>query len=996
MQFKSIFPSCLLVVLYCVNSFADTYVEGDVYGEWTTAGSPYIVQEDCQVPAGQTLNIEPGVEVRFLRDDPYDPYEIAVYGTLYAVGEPLSVITFLGNAPACQPDHWDGIKFVTEEAGQSEISNCDIQHANYGIYISNSSPLISYNDIHLGSSDGVVIYGTSSPVISYNLIRNYEYRGIKVEDNASPQIFNNTIVFNGSYGMYLTDTCSPSIYNNIVCNNYSYGIRALTSVNANLSYNDVYDNSSGNYYGITAGPGSISADPDFVSSASGDFHLQVWSPCIDAGDPASPLDPDGTRADMGAFYFYQAPAAPIIISIPDTTAVSNFYYSYDVEATGVPDPTFSLSVMPAGMTIDVASGLITWTPDDSQVGENNVTVTAASTSGQDDQSFTIDVELNLPPVITAHSPVSLDTTVEFGESVEFNIIIEEPNSQTTTTVWYENDVQAGIGEVIIIPFSQTGQNSVKVVVTDGVLSDSLTWSVFVPGTSLEGNLSGLLAAGGNPYYMIDDVEVLEGASLTIEPGVEIRILRPSTINSLSFGVYGQLNADGTEENPIIFTPQVENAALDHWTGILFYSVSDPNSSLTYCEIDHAYKGIDIEGASPTISQCNIKSCSARGISISDDGAPSIHHNLIWLSNTRGLYCYNASPEILNNTIVSNTGSGIYISGTDSEPLIQNNISCYNSQIGIFVSFSSSPSVNYNDAYGNSVANYSGTSMGSGGLAADPQMENYLNGQFELTTGSPCIDAGDPYGALDPDGTFAEMGRYYFEQSPAIPAFSSEPDTMNIAGFSYSYNPVISGVPWPSLSLLSSPPGMTMDPLFGDISYQAAPGDTGAYAVDIAATNSQGTTNHTWTLHVNLNQPPVIPDYWPLEIDTVGYHVEIDFGVYALDPDSHAVTYDWQLNGTPVGSGTPELSIISEAFGDNEVRVSVSDGVDETFHVWNFFIRGSTINGSVSGTWNWYDSPYVAYSNIVVEPEDSLIIDAGVHVYFAGNYTFTVHGYLEIN
>jgi len=36
-----------------------------------------------------------------------------------------------------------------------------------------------------------------------------------------------------------------------------------------------------------------------------DFHLTASSPCIDAGDPTSPLDPDSTFADMGAFYFDQ-------------------------------------------------------------------------------------------------------------------------------------------------------------------------------------------------------------------------------------------------------------------------------------------------------------------------------------------------------------------------------------------------------------------------------------------------------------------------------------------------------------------------------------------------------------------------------------------------------------------------------------------------------------------------------------------------------------------
>ncbi len=41
----------------------------------------------------------------------------------------------------------------------------------------------------------------------------------------------------------------------------------------------------------------------FVASRAGDFRLQSRSPAIDKGDPDSPLDPDGTRRDLGAFYF---------------------------------------------------------------------------------------------------------------------------------------------------------------------------------------------------------------------------------------------------------------------------------------------------------------------------------------------------------------------------------------------------------------------------------------------------------------------------------------------------------------------------------------------------------------------------------------------------------------------------------------------------------------------------------------------------------------------
>ena len=53
------------------------------------------------------------------------------------------------------------------------------------------------------------------------------------------------------------------------------------------------------------GIGNITDDPLFVDSNSDDYHLQQGSPCIDTGDPNSPLDPDSTRADMGALYYDQ-------------------------------------------------------------------------------------------------------------------------------------------------------------------------------------------------------------------------------------------------------------------------------------------------------------------------------------------------------------------------------------------------------------------------------------------------------------------------------------------------------------------------------------------------------------------------------------------------------------------------------------------------------------------------------------------------------------------
>lgn len=69
-----------------------------------------------------------------------------------------------------------------------------------------------------------------------------------------------------------------------------------------------------------AGVGNLAVDPQLWLPAAQDFFLRPTSPCIDAGDPASPDDPDGSRADMGALPFYPSHYAP---PFPYCTAKAN-------------------------------------------------------------------------------------------------------------------------------------------------------------------------------------------------------------------------------------------------------------------------------------------------------------------------------------------------------------------------------------------------------------------------------------------------------------------------------------------------------------------------------------------------------------------------------------------------------------------------------------------------------------------------------------------------
>jgi hypothetical protein len=68
--------------------------------------------------------------------------------------------------------------------------------------------------------------------------------------------------------------------------------------------------------------------------------------------------------------------APTITSTPVTTAAVGELYTYDVDATGDPAPTYSLTTFPSGMTINENTGLIEWTP--AAPGDADVTVVASN------------------------------------------------------------------------------------------------------------------------------------------------------------------------------------------------------------------------------------------------------------------------------------------------------------------------------------------------------------------------------------------------------------------------------------------------------------------------------------------------------------------------------------------------------------------------------------------------------------------------------------------
>jgi len=82
-----------------------------------------------------------------------------------------------------------------------------------------------------------------------------------------------------------------------------------------ITYTDFWANPGGDVLGyddplaqsvveldqVVGAEGNLTEDPLYVDLDGDDFHLQPLSPCVDAGDEEIGADPDGSRADMGAY-----------------------------------------------------------------------------------------------------------------------------------------------------------------------------------------------------------------------------------------------------------------------------------------------------------------------------------------------------------------------------------------------------------------------------------------------------------------------------------------------------------------------------------------------------------------------------------------------------------------------------------------------------------------------------------------------------------------------
>jgi len=228
--------------------------------------------------------------------------------------------------------------------------------------------IIRDNAINTGSfsSRGGAIYVTAGTirgnVIVYNSVSSYygsAYGGGIYVESGPCIITNNTFLGNGAHSYNGGDdggalsfpveheSAETIIKNNIIFRNSPSGASAYITDSTwdGWDYNLVFDNFGLDYDGVQPGVHDVHANPLFTDG----YHLLPGSPCIDAGDPTFPLDPDSTRADIGAYYFDQA------VGVDEPGPTGPYHFSL---AQNYPNPFNAQTVISYNLDKDATVSLL--------------------------------------------------------------------------------------------------------------------------------------------------------------------------------------------------------------------------------------------------------------------------------------------------------------------------------------------------------------------------------------------------------------------------------------------------------------------------------------------------------------------------------------------------------------------------------------------------------------------------------------------------------------
>jgi hypothetical protein len=250
-------------------------------------------------------------------------------------------------------------------------------------------------------------------------------------------------------------------------------------------------------------------------------------------------------------------------------------------------------------------------------------------------------------------------------------------------------VIAGLGNRTLFP-------AVKATYVEGDLTQNTTWTLV-----------------DSPFVLSGNLTVYPNATLTIEPGVEVRFG-----GQFSLLINGTLLADGTDDKMIKFTSNKQEPEAGDWEAILF--ISAQASSLTHCNIEYGMNGTTVASGSLNIRNSKVNWNSQNGIVIVN-GNVVVENSEIANNAMSGILVSGTNQVTVRKNSIMSNGDGITLLGDSLTTLSidQNNISS-NTQTGILLGA---------DDYGSTVITNNTLSANHQGFCASTETSTHISSNY---------------------------------------------------------------------------------------------------------------------------------------------------------------------------------------------------------------------------------------------------------------------------
>jgi hypothetical protein len=599
--------------LACAPALA-TDICGPLNGTLTSAGNPYVATCDISVAFGDTLNLDPGVEIRF-----QDATSLTVDGTLNAKGTAADGVLFTSNSGAPGPGIWNNItingqgtfdyatvRYAQQStvAGDAAFTNCTFEQNWQGLWFDpGSSGSVTGGSFSL-SMYGLVISGDTSVTASGAVFDQNDIAGYLMGPNVYPVLSNLTV--NENHTWYNGMVVEPG------AGNWSKG---GTWTNAGCPYvfqfNDLnFD--SGTTFTVEAGT-VIKVDSVSLNFQTLDVNGTSGSPVVFTSYRDDSVGGD-TNADGGASFPSGGDWNFLTLNGPGST-LDYATVKYAQQSTVTGDAAFASCAFEqnqAGLWFDPgSSGSVT------------------------------------------------------GGSFSFNaygfVIFGDSSVSASGAVFDQNDIAGALIGPNVYP-----------VLSNLTVNENHAWRNGIDVDPGAGNWSksGTWTDAGCPYVMeSNDLNFDPGVTFTVEAGAVIK-MNSTTLN------FDDLVVNGTSGSPVVFTSLLDDSVggdtnadggatspgLWDWNGL---ALSGTGSTLDYATVKHAQQSTVTGDAAFT--SCAFEQ-NQTGLQFDPGSSGSVTGGSFSLNDT-GLVIYGDSSVTASGAVFDQNNRPGYLRGPNVYPVL---------------------------------------------------------------------------------------------------------------------------------------------------------------------------------------------------------------------------------------------------------------------------------------------------------------------------------------